>query len=274
MGLPMDALVTAANQQLGAEFIDAPMRLQAESYASFAQRLHSSLRQDGEVQASVEEELRRLQIDPEVFYGNAQRLGVREYSADDLDPTSGAGRSSEQMSLAPPTHATLAALLASSYGDSPEEALAAVELPVERGAGESCGSFEPPPRGGYATTDALRVKEIESYHIGTEADNACRLGMCGLNMPNSTAVEEPVCEEIMLDDAEEETRGGRLSCETPQGLQAKLQIDSLTDDEDEEVFQTGPAEGSREADGEDQIEAFSLDPDFDYDTVANLSRRY
>lgn len=253
MGLPVHALTAAANQHLDNEFFNAPLRLQAESYESFAERLHSSVQQDGVAQASVEEELRRLQIDPEVFYRNAQRLGVCEYSTDDLDPTS---RSTEQVSLTPST--TLAALLASSA----DEATTPEAITAQ-------ASFDPPRRGVAApnedSIDQSRVKEIESYTIDTEADNACRLGMCGLNMPDSEAVED----EIILDDTEEMTCGGRMSCGTPQGLQAKLQIDSLTDDEDEEVLQTDAVA----ADGEDQIEAFTLDPDFDYDTVTNLSRR-
>lgn len=260
MGLPVQALAAAANQHLDHEFFSAPLRLQAESYESFAQRLHSSVQQDGVAQASVEEELRRLQIDPEVFYRNAQRLGVREYSSDDLDPTS---RSTEQMSLAP--SATLAALLASSADEA-----ATAEVTTVGDAGARCdASFDPPQRVVAApkedSIDESRVKEIESYRIETEADNACRLGICGLNMPDSEAVED----EIILDETKEMTCGGRLSCGTPQGLQAKLQIDSLTDDEDEEVLQTDAVA----ADGEDQIEAFTLDPDFDYDTVTNLSRR-
>jgi hypothetical protein len=261
MGLPLDARTAAANQ-LDSEWLNAPLTLQTETYESFTQRLNSSLGQDEASQASVAEELRRLQIDPEVFYANAQRLGVREYRADDMDPTIEAGRSPEPASLlpqAPPTFATMASLLA--VGDS-DNAIAAVD------------QFMPPTRGPEANAseplNASRIQEIESYCIETEADNACRLGMCGINVPDGE-----VCEEILLDGSvQEETRGGRLSCETPRGLEAKLQIDSLTDDEDDEVFKTSPSDAPRVADEEDAIEAFALDPDFDYDTVTNLTSRF
>lgn len=276
MGLPIDALATAANSQLGVEFFEAPLSLQTESYESFAQQFRSALGQDGQSRASVAEELRNLQIDPEVFYGNAKRLGVSEHSSESLDPTIGPSSRQTPAPMAPPTPATLAALLAGdAIGGAVDEGPAAGEVDQRL-------DFEPPARGVQSgSADLLeaqwyldREKEIESYHIETNADAACRLGMCGLNVPDSEAIEEPACEEIMLDAEEEPTRGGRLSCETPRGLEAKLQIDSLTDDEDDEFLQPAPADGeTRAADEEDEIEAFSLDPDFDYDKVDNLTRR-
>jgi len=274
MGLPLDALATVANDQLNADFFDAPLRLQAETYESFAQRLNVNGGQDGNTQTSVAEELRRLQIDPEIFYANAQRLGVRDYCADDLDPTSGPSGSSMPASLPPPTPATLAALLASGADPLPELGAAGdgVSEAPAASATNCAGTFEPPARGLHSTSaepiDASRQEEIESYHIETDADN--RLRMCGLHVPAGELVEE-----IALDGVEEEqTLGGRLNSETPSGLEAKLQIDSLTDDEDEEDFLTTSADGpARPADEEDEVEAFSLDPDFDYDKVDNLTRR-
>lgn len=276
MGVPLDALEkldgAAANNELGTDFFDAPLRLQTESYESFAQLLHSSAGQDGVQRASVADELRRLGMDPEVFYGNAERLRVREHNADDLDPTSGIGKSSAApTTLAPPKMASLAALLASD-GDA-SQGSAAIDMEA------SAGGFNPPARGSCAEPiDAAREKEIEAHHIGTEADTACELGMCpSLHVPDGAIlIEAPEFEEILLDpDVEEETVGGRTSCETPCGLEGKLQIDSLTDDEDDDdLLKTDPTEASaRVADEEDEIEAFTLDPDFDYDKVDNLSRR-
>lgn len=294
MGVPLGEVekldAAAANNELGADFFDAPLRLQTESYESFAQLLHSSAGQDGVQRASVADELRRLGMDPEVFYGNAERLRVREHNADDLDPTSGTGRSSAApTTLAPPKMASLAALLASD-GDASQGA-AATDM------GASDGGFNPPARSsrekeieehlarnlrlkssGGEPCDAAREKEIEEHHIGTDADTACELGMCpSLHVPDGAIlIEAPEFEEILLDpDVEEETVGGRTSCETPCGLEGKLQIDSLTDDEDDDdLLKTDPTEASaRVADEEDEIEAFTLDPDFDYDKVDNLSRR-
>jgi len=283
MGLTRDALVSAANQQLqeqGPEFFDAPLRLQNESYEAFARSLHSQTGQDGSAQLSVADELRSRGIDPEVFYGNAQRLGVREFRADDLDPASGPCTSSATMSQSPPTQMSIAALLASDSADASDspgrtaemvEALAALAAAPDLEE-PSRGSFDPPSRGansiGEEPISASRQREIESHVIEGEADNALRLGMCDLNMPGEDGVEIPV-----IDTEEEETRGGRLSCETPKGMEAKLQIDSLTDDEDDDFLQTAPAREPVKADEEDEIEAFTLDPDFDYDKVDNLSRR-
>jgi len=276
MGLPMDARAAIPpDDQLNAEFFDAAMRLQGESYNSFAQRLNVNSGQDGSTEASVAEELRRLQIDPEIFYRNAERLRVSDYCPEDLDPTGRPScRSSGLTPLAPPTPATLAALLASD-GDS---ALEVMEAPA---SSATCSSktFEPPARGSHSAQaehlDALRAKETESYHIETDADNRCRLGNCGLHVPEDERAQDPVCEEIVLDaEEEEQTLGGRMNSKTPCGLEAKLQIDSLTDDEDDEFFQTTSANAqARAPDEEDEIEAFTLDPDFDYDKVDNLTRR-
>jgi hypothetical protein len=271
MGLNVDALAAGlVNQQLDRESFDAPLRLQAESYESFAKLLHSSVGQDGAANASVTEELRRLQIDPEVFYRDARRLGVREYRPDELDPGVVASNAAPGAFAASPAHATLATLLANDSESCTGGTVGGPECT------SALDSFEPPARGPHATysepVNIARAKEIESYHIESEADTACKLGMCGLNVPESGCIEETGCEEILLNDADEETRGGRLSCATPKGLEAKLQIDSLTDDEDDEVFKTTQID-SHQADDADEIEAFVLDPDFDYDKVDNLTRR-
>merc|ERR1719162_2245931 len=113
MGLPLESpAAVPPDDQLDANFFDAAMRLQGESYDSFAQRLNVNIGQATDT--SVAEELRRLQIDPEIFYSNAQRLRVSDYCPEDLDPTGRPScRSSGLTPLAPPTPATLAALLAS-----------------------------------------------------------------------------------------------------------------------------------------------------------------
>merc|ERR1712136_134826 len=105
---------------------------------------------------------------------------------------------------------------------------------------------EPPPE-----FDPLRMREIESHHIETDADGLVRSGaldvLCRLNVPQDD--KEETFEEISL---EGETRGGRMGRETPRGLGSKLQIDSLTDDEDE-FFGSAPPP-SPSADGEDAVE--------------------
>lgn len=283
MGLPLDSpAAVPPDDQLDANFFDAAMRLQGESYDSFAQRLNVNIGQATDT--SVAEELRRLQIDPEIFYSNAQRLRVSDYCAEDLDPTVGPScRSKGPTSLAPPTPATLAALLASDINSALElRADASNDLAQAPACATTCrgNTFEPPARGPQAAlaepVDTLRMKETESYHIETEADNACRLGMCGLHVPEDERAQDLVCEEIVLDASEEEhTLGGRMNSKTPCGLEAKLQIDSLTDDEDDEVFQTTADDAqARAPDEEDEVEAFTLDPDFDYDKVDNLTRRF
>merc|ERR1711879_382476 len=94
-----------------------------------------------------------------------------------------------------------------------------------------------------------------------------------LNVPRADdEVEELPCEELP-DVGKNATRGGRMSHGTPSGLEGRLQVDSLTDDEDDD-FVTRPASPPGDTLGEDAVEAFGLDPDFDYDNVKNLTRRF
>jgi hypothetical protein len=83
-------------------------------------------------------------------------------------------------------------------------------------------------------------------------------------------LDDVPCEELSLDEG---TRGGRLGHETPRGMENRLQIDSLTDDEDEalEPCSTKEVDGDHNASSDDVVEGFSLDPDFDYDNVSNLT---
>eukprot|EP00434_Breviolum_minutum_P017534 symbB.v1.2.015476.t1/scaffold1156.1/size134879/6 len=90
MGLPERNLVERFLRESlsshAADVIDAPFRLQTESYEDFA-RLLPGLEQDGESRASVNDELRRLDIDPKIFYRNHNRLRVTELPPELLDPT-------------------------------------------------------------------------------------------------------------------------------------------------------------------------------------------
>lgn len=272
MGLPLDAVSIAADQQFGREFVEAPWQLETESYDSF-KKIFQSLGQEDTSRASVADELRRMNIDPEVFYQNARRVGVQKFSPEDLDPTRLAGASAIETSTAGMSMA--AALQSLSTSAEPSEHM-------DRDA-EGNAPFAPPARtisddaGKSAECEdsatSERCKAIESYHIETDADNLRRMDVPGLpklHVPEPEEVEEMPYEEIT---AEDEERGGRMSHETPRGLSAKLQIDSLTDDEDEEVFKSGSAAQAVQADEQDEIEAFTLDPDFDYDNVSNLTRR-
>mmetsp|Transcript_9318 Transcript_9318/g.16485 ORF Transcript_9318/g.16485 Transcript_9318/m.16485 type:complete len:256 (+) Transcript_9318:43-810(+) len=222
MGLPLHAAANEAMRRLPdtihhadrsdvQNFVEAPLRLQAESYEDFA-RMLPSLSQEQETSASVEEELRRLQIDPEVFYRQQKRLEVSQFSADDLDPS---------------------ATSASSAPDDSEE------VPKD---------FSPPPR-----PAAKKMPAAPS-----------------LNIPSIEEVEDLPFEEITL-AGEGETHGGRLGHATPEGLSARLQVDSLTDDGDEDDFRKEVLD--RNDDGDDVVEAFSLDPDFDYDNTEGLTSK-
>jgi len=87
-------------------------------------------------------------------------------------------------------------------------------------------------------------------------------------------VEDEPFEEILLEHGGNETRGGRMGHETPQGLSGMLQIDSLTDDEDDDDFRAEIVKEEHVApDAKDDIETFTLDPEFDYDNTANLATR-
>eukprot|EP00931_Biecheleriopsis_adriatica_P116297 TRINITY_DN91961_c0_g1_i1.p1 TRINITY_DN91961_c0_g1~~TRINITY_DN91961_c0_g1_i1.p1 ORF type:complete len:265 (+),score=67.88 TRINITY_DN91961_c0_g1_i1:67-861(+) len=229
MGMSADSACDKSHPQAQANqaFLDAPLRLQAESYEGFA-RFLPSLSKEFESSESVKEELRRLQIDPEVFYRKHKRLEVSKFSADDLDPgvPSASASSSGQE-------------LAGAFSPEVVEASASAD-------------FAPPPR----TLDKSKV--IPSK-------------LSSLNVPCSDEVEDLPYEEIDL-DAEGETRGGRLGHATPKGLEGRLQVDSLTDDGDEDdTFREEILAGG--LDGEDAVEAFSLDPDFDYDNVQGLTSR-
>eukprot|EP00930_Biecheleria_cincta_P009267 TRINITY_DN110983_c0_g1_i1.p1 TRINITY_DN110983_c0_g1~~TRINITY_DN110983_c0_g1_i1.p1 ORF type:complete len:288 (-),score=73.32 TRINITY_DN110983_c0_g1_i1:3-800(-) len=216
------------SQQARSEFLEAPLRMQAESYEGFTSRLSSLSREQGSG-TSVEEELRKLQIDPEVFYRKNQRLQVAEFSADTLDPS---------------------AMPAMSSARAEEETANLHDAQALQDA-----EFDPPPR-------------VSAKASSEEADRT----LAGLNIPSTEEVEDMPYEEIQL-TGESETRGGRLGHATPKDLSARLQVDSLTDDGDEDDDFRRDVLEAPAADEEDAIEAFSLDPDFDYDNEAGLTSK-
>lgn len=234
-GTPADmARVGTGAQMDGFDALEAPLRLRLESYEAFVERLPHA-REDAEAasNASVVEELRRLQIDPAIFYRDAsgrgaQRLGLRRFSPDDVDPT------------ASPE-------LGCSIGRSPHEAAA--------GDPDALAALL-----GFEDDDTTDVQDV-----APEPQQAAALP--GLNMPDD---DEDF--EICLDEGGE-TRGGRLGHETPEGLSTRLQIDSLTDDGDEDDFRADVLAEDAVAEG-DGIEPFALDPEFNYDAVENLSSRF
>mmetsp|Transcript_53168 Transcript_53168/g.164777 ORF Transcript_53168/g.164777 Transcript_53168/m.164777 type:complete len:230 (-) Transcript_53168:272-961(-) len=228
MGIPLEVAPSPHGQQpSAAEFLEAPLRLQAESYETFAAQLH--IGQDTAEHRTVDEELRELQIDPEVFYRDARRLGVHRFSPDELDPAG-----------APPPQL-------------PEAAGAGVDATASGWAFKPPGRDLPPSDG-----------EDEAPAPAPAAPPP------GLNVPDHDDIEDIPYDEVALDG---ETRGGRMGRETPRGLSAKLQIDSLTDDEDEEPRGRAAAAEVGSGNEDDEVEAFTLDPDFDYDKVDNLTRR-
>jgi len=240
------------------QFLDAPLRLEAESYASFTRRLMQHSGTSGAPE--VEEELRRLQIDPEIFYRGAQQLGLREYSADE-------------------------AVTATSSGPSPSLAGFAAAFAEASGAvtdGNGADEFRPPPRasacdslqvgGSWAeqVSTPSRAAAAAREALGFEDEDEPSKGMPQLNVPYNDFEEE-----ICLEGAGE-TFGGRMGRETPRELEAKLQIDSLTDDEDDSFVGSSESrrkEPTKPPDEEEPIEAFELDPDFDYENTKNLTRR-
>uniref|UniRef100_A0A7S2FI17 Uncharacterized protein n=1 Tax=Alexandrium andersonii TaxID=327968 RepID=A0A7S2FI17_9DINO len=238
----------------GSQFLEAPLQLQTESYEAFAANLH--IGQENADRPTVEEELRKLQIDPEVFYRDARRLGVQRFSTDDLDPAC------EQCS-AQPTGAAAVSSTAVPSGTAP---LSAAPGGLEDGEGPMAGSwaFRPPAR------DMPAAADEDSGDEQPEAVPVAAVLRPGLNVPDHDDIEDIPFEEITLSG---ETKGGRMACETPRGLSAKLQIDSLTDEDDDEDFRGPVLAKADDGDEEDEVEAFSLDPEFDYDKVDNLSRR-
>lgn len=272
MGLPLE-MAHAAGQQHGSglEFMDAPLRLQVETYEGFSQWL-LSLHPDADTHASanVEDDLRKLQIDPAVFYSKAQRVGLRKFTPDDVDALAEAysGSGAADIGFLGGRDA-MAAALALLSGPSPTGVLSDGRL------------FAPPPRTAECqANDGVLQEERESEQ--EEPGNVAR-AVPRLNAPSQRAEEVTVRKHQGEDELEDmlyeevdfgaETRGGRLGRETPRDLKVKFQVDSLTDDGDEDGFRDEltmgdaiPAEG-------DAIEAFSLDPDFDYDNSNNLTSK-
>jgi len=259
MGLPLESSFASggpqlAPQQLGAagsnrEWIDAPMRLQTESYEAFSQRFASLTGQAGAA-TEVEDELRRLDIDPALFYGNAQRLALRRFNPDEEDPLAApkAKASALGIQLAP-----LGQQVAGEDEDEEREVGGSWAQATEKGA-----RFGPPAR---------RAAEGG----GGEEKPLPSTAVPGLHVPRHALEEEY---EEVLDLGIGETHGGRMGHETPCDLDTRLQVDNITDDGDEDDFREEVlAAPEPEPEEGDVIEAFSLDPEFDYDNVTNLTSR-
>eukprot|EP00927_Polykrikos_kofoidii_P055638 TRINITY_DN49853_c0_g1_i1.p1 TRINITY_DN49853_c0_g1~~TRINITY_DN49853_c0_g1_i1.p1 ORF type:complete len:325 (+),score=90.54 TRINITY_DN49853_c0_g1_i1:92-1066(+) len=224
------------------ELLGAPLRLQTESYEAFAKRLN--LFSSKQPELSMEDELRRLDIDPAVFYGNAKPLGLREYVAEDLTAVPPGDRRPPE-----PNSGTASAAGAAGLFQPPERTACV-------------GDTAPSQTGGKPRTE--------------EAEPTRRCPALNVpNVPQLAELEDMPYEEICLNSGSaNETTGGRLGHETPREMEAKLQIDTLTDDEDDgddPVFKS--TKKTVQADEEDEITTFALDPEFDYDNVANLTSR-
>lgn len=274
MGLPLDAasaIPPALAPGQAAEFMDAPLRLQAESYDSFSRRLLQLGGEPGQgdvpARSGVEEELRRLSIDPEIFYGNARRLSRQRFDPDVDEDDEAAG---------PPGAAPgfSAAGFAAAFAEATGQGMAPEDDEDKREAEGGTwlpggGVFDPPSRGPAEEEEGPR--------------GATGSGVLGLNMPRHGGEDdEELPFEELVDAGQGETRGGRMGQVTPRGMEGTLQIDSLTDDGDEddafrmEVLDAdddAAPEANAEAAEGDAVEAFSLDPEFDYDTVENLTSK-
>lgn len=193
--------------------IDAPFRLPTESYQTFS-RLLPGLEQDSENCKNVDEELRKLDIDPKLFYRNQNRLFLSQ----------------------PPPDLDCEELKAEIQS---EDDWILIQKALER----DNQIFSPPSR-------------VENGPGAASSSGELNL------------TDEVRCEEITL-AKEGETVGGRLGRETPEGLSSRLQIDQLTDDGDETTFRQDLS-GYND---QDLVEAFTLDPDFDYDNAEGLSSR-
>mmetsp|Transcript_101022 Transcript_101022/g.261595 ORF Transcript_101022/g.261595 Transcript_101022/m.261595 type:complete len:289 (-) Transcript_101022:43-909(-) len=267
MGLPAQAARMATGQQPGMsrESMDAPLRLQTESYEAFTRRFQHLVQDSAtEGHSSVEEELRKLDIDPAVFYRDARRVEMQRFAPDDLDPTHCTAAAGCDVPGAP--RAVAAAL---DGGDDGDDDQAESWLP----GGSKL--FAPPARKGLPAAEAFDGEEEPSPPPGADR------GLRSLNVPSSDEVEDLPYEEL-VDTSAGETRGGRLGHETPRGLEGMLQVDSLTDDGDEDdpfredLLKADDAALAAAAAGdveEEAVEAFSLDPDFDYDNVENLTAK-
>mmetsp|Transcript_26387 Transcript_26387/g.48225 ORF Transcript_26387/g.48225 Transcript_26387/m.48225 type:complete len:241 (-) Transcript_26387:86-808(-) len=238
MGAPVDAALTAAPREalLGHALLGSPLTLEAETYESFSRRFQVAAQ---DTQEEVNEELRRLDIDPEVFYRNAQRLRLQQFSPDSMDPVNLPGLSRME------DHGDDNQSLLQRWAD-----LAGLHA-VELGGDERSASDE-------AKAHEVEVADLHKRQAPT------------LHVP-----EHALIEEISLDELTGgETFGGRLGHETPRGMDTKLQIDCLTDDEGEDpLFRPLPDSPTGAAAPEgDSVEEFSLDPEFDYDNTHLSSR--
>lgn len=228
--------------------MDAPMGLRNESYEEFLRRIFTTSGNAGTELASVDDELRRLNIDPGVFYRGTKRVELRRFDPENPD-----------ISVPPVTDDDA---IAEGFRNPPpvsvSEALQDSDLPAPEDGGWFSGStlFAPPTR-----------------QLPSSSSSA---GIPRLNVPED---EDSGCE--LLDAGVGETMGGRFACETPRGIEGKLQIDSLTEEGDDEDFfrdeviaapndlEEPQVAGNCEG---DVVESFELDPDFNYDNVPLASR--
>lgn len=239
----------------------APLRLKTESYAEF-RKLLPSLGSEHEARENILEGLRQSGIDPEVFYQSVSAAaaaatdgataGVRRRGAGPLEVAVYDPDDSAPISFDPLSRAAAVSAARELKGQEDGEQRAR--------EGRPCG------------TEAQEAHQME-----TKADRlTSEWRSVELQPPG---VPEGL-EELDL-DACAETRGGRFGHETPKGMESRLQIDSLTDDEDDPIVclrgsaNGRPAtKGEEDSDSEDAVGSFTLDPDFDYDNVRNLTRKF
>lgn len=292
--------------------MDAPLRLETESYEDFTRRLHELSLDAGvnthESEASVAAELRRLQIDPDVFYRNAPRLGLTRFNLDDFDPLASPPPCGVEGGTVPAPAKDLPRELSAPAGFAPPSRCG-LDMGEARGQPSVCCSREPAAAAPVTahSSDAVPAAAVESSleksalaeqavpakvsrrspangatagglnedeGILTDADHLLASGA----IPGYPNIHVPTVDEVedLPLDAAGETVGGRSGRATPGDMSSRLQVDSLTDDEDEDWLPADPAGDGSEpcsAQTEDAVEAFAIDPDFDYDNVV-LTRKF
>jgi len=260
------AAVAAMGLGSAQEFMNAPLRLQTESYEAFSRRILSLGQEEGAERTTAEEELRKLQIDPAVFYRGSKRVDLCRFSYDDHDPASSSSAAAVGAGVAAAAEAAAGGVCI--RGGSP---LAEAELPESEGGTWLSGGniFAPPARSGEKGA-------ASNDWEGASPKQAPQ--MSSLNVPQFGDEIEDLPYEELVDTAEGETRGGRMSHETPKGIEGILQVDSLTDEgDDDDPFREELLEAPEPSPGEehegDAVEAFELDNAFDYDNVDNLTSK-
>lgn len=281
------------------ENLDAAFGLPTESYQQFMARFRS-LQSQGTSSASVEDELRARGIDPDIFYGSHGRPGIA------APPEEGDGPAAPAPPMTNGTSNTNRDVSAASVATAARAGSGLRSGFLSNGARLSANTYAPPPRElanpddgplgedipdddprwgdlGWASRTGLGQEDLDALRdsgILTDADEYARFQRRwpGREFPQEDCptINVPDDDELPCVELEVGEAAGRMGRETPGDLGGKLQIDNLTDcDSEEDMLRIddlddedpGPAQDNVVGDGEDAVEAFTLDEDFDYDNI-------